>query len=79
MSTPYITARETDVMRLVVIGDSNKVIGRKLGVTESAVRSLLHLMYARCGFRNRAHAAVWFSTRGTVAPPPRIPELQEAT
>jgi PAS domain S-box-containing protein len=48
-----LSARELDVMRLVVQGLANKEIATRLGVSESGVKNTLQQLFARTGVRTR--------------------------
>ncbi len=48
------TARERDVMRLLLEGCSNKEIGAELGISESAVKASLQQLFAKTGVRTRS-------------------------
>lgn len=52
-----ITPRQTDVLRLLVEGRSNKGIARKLGLSESAVKFHLSALFRHFGASNRVEAA----------------------
>jgi DNA-binding NarL/FixJ family response regulator len=53
-----LTPRQRDVLNLVVQGDSNKLIARKLGLGEGTVKIHLAALFRSLGVRNRAAAAV---------------------
>jgi two-component system nitrate/nitrite response regulator NarL len=53
-SSPRLTARERDVMRLLLEGCSNKEIGAELGVSESAIKASLQQLFAKTGVRTRS-------------------------
>lgn len=53
-SAARFTARERDVMRLLLEGCSNKEIGAELGVSESAVKASLQQLFAKTGVRTRS-------------------------
>lgn len=52
-----ITPRQTDVLRLLVEGLSNKGIARELGLSESAVKFHLSALFRHFGASNRVEAA----------------------
>ena len=52
-----ITPRQTDVLRLLIEGRSNKGIARKLGLSESAVKFHLSALFRHFGASNRVEAA----------------------
>ena len=51
---PRLTAREQEVIRLLLEGLSNKEIGGELGVSESAVKASLQQLFAKTGVRTRS-------------------------
>jgi DNA-binding NarL/FixJ family response regulator len=52
-----LTSRESEILRLVVAGRSNKEIARQLGIQEVTVKVNLTRVFGRLGARNRAQAA----------------------
>ncbi len=59
-----LTARETDVLRLVAEGASNKGIASKLNVTENTVKYHLRNIMAKLYLRNRAQVAAYAVSKG---------------
>lgn len=53
ISAPTLTKREKDLLKLVVIGKSNKEIGASLHVTEGTVKAHLTRIFAKLGATNR--------------------------
>ena len=54
-----LTKREKDVLRLIAKGLSNKMIARKLGITEGTVKvHVKHLLHS-LRLRSRVEAAIW--------------------
>ena len=53
-----LTARETEVVRLVVDGCSNDEIGQRLGVTVKTVEAHLGRMFVRAGVHSRTELAI---------------------
>jgi DNA-binding NarL/FixJ family response regulator len=51
-----LTARERDVLRLLAAGDSNKVIARKLHITERTAKFHVTSIFNKLGADNRAQA-----------------------
>jgi DNA-binding NarL/FixJ family response regulator len=58
-STPELTDREQEVLRLVGRGLANKQIARVLGITERTVKAHLTSVFQRIGVRDRTSAALW--------------------
>ncbi|MFG6487073.1 response regulator [Roseateles sp. BYS78W] len=53
-----LTPRQLDVLRLLVEGQSNKLICRSLGLSESSVKTHLEAVYRRLGVASRTQAVV---------------------
>lgn len=54
-----LTAREKEVLRMIVAGNSNKMVGQKLGITEGTVKNHVKSLLHKLGARTRVEAAVW--------------------
>lgn len=59
-----LSDREREVLRLVVQGQSNKEIARRIGVEISTVKSHLHNAFEKIGVQDRTQAAVLCLERG---------------
>jgi DNA-binding NarL/FixJ family response regulator len=59
-----LTAREEEVMRLVVEGLGNKAIGRQLGIAEGTVKSHLKAAFEKLNVRSRTQAVAAVERRG---------------
>jgi DNA-binding NarL/FixJ family response regulator len=59
-----LTARETEVLRLVGRGLANKQIGRRLGISERTVKAHLTSIFQRIGVADRTQAALWAERHG---------------
>ena len=59
-----LTARERDVLALVIAGDANKQIARKLGISEKTVKGHLTNLFQRIGVADRTQAALWAERNG---------------
>lgn len=59
-----LTARELEILKLVVAGLPNKSIARQLGISEKTVKSHLTNAFAAIGVADRTSAAVWAERNG---------------
>jgi DNA-binding NarL/FixJ family response regulator len=59
-----LTTRERDVLQLVIAGDANKQIARKLGISEKTVKGHLTNLFQRIGVQDRTQAALWAERNG---------------
>jgi len=55
---PDLSERQRDVLRLLIDGQSNKLIGRSLGLTEATVKTHLQLIYRKLAVESRTQAVV---------------------
>ena len=58
LDTEQLSHRETDVLRLLARGLSNKGIGRDLGISESTVKNHVKSILAKMQVKNRTEAAL---------------------
>ena len=63
-----LTQRETDILRQVAEGRSNRSIASRLHISESTVRSHVNNLLKKLGVSSRAHAATIALQRGIVTP-----------
>jgi DNA-binding NarL/FixJ family response regulator len=54
-----LTERETEVLEMVRDGLPNKIIARRLGISERTVKAHLTNVYQRLGVSDRTQAALW--------------------
>jgi len=64
--TPKFTARETEVLLLLVDGCSNKQIGRSLGIDEVTVKAHVGRLMRKVGVNNRTALTVHALSRSSV-------------
>ena len=68
MSIPELTDRETEVLALVVQGNSNAEIAAKLFVGEATVKTHVSNVLLKLGVRDRIHAVIYAYERGFLTP-----------
>jgi len=56
---PTLTAREREVLSLVAEGLPNKLIARRLAISEKTVKAHLTSIFQRIGVSDRTQAALW--------------------
>jgi DNA-binding NarL/FixJ family response regulator len=61
---PELTDREAEVLALVGEGLANKVIARRLEISEKTVKAHLTRVYERIGVSDRTQAALWAGRHG---------------
>jgi two-component system nitrate/nitrite response regulator NarL len=54
-----LSRQEDAIVRCLVEGDSNKLIARKLRITEATVKVHVKAIFRKLGARNRTQAAIW--------------------
>ncbi|CAB5685448.1 Nitrate/nitrite response regulator protein narL [Delftia tsuruhatensis] len=68
-ATPALTARQIDVLRLLCLGKSNKLIARDLGLSENTVRVHVAAIFGQLGVGSRSAALLRAQSLGLVEPP----------
>lgn len=63
-----LTAREREILALIVTGRGNKQIGAALSITEGTVKTHVNSILAKLGVADRTEAAVTAIRRGLVQP-----------
>jgi two-component system, NarL family, nitrate/nitrite response regulator NarL len=56
---PSLSFRETCILRCIVDGASNKIIARKLDITEATVKVHVKAILRKIRVHNRTQAAIW--------------------
>ena len=65
--TPVISERESEVLGLVADGLPNKLIARRLGISERTVKAHLTRIFEQLGVTDRTQAALWAHKHGHAA------------
>lgn len=63
-SMDSLTEREVQILQAIAEGDSNKMIARKLDITEGTVKVHVKKVLKKLHFRSRVEAAVWAVSQG---------------
>lgn len=66
LSAPELTARELDVLRLIVDGQSNREIGNTLHITEGTVKFHVNNILSKLGVQDRTQVVTEALRRGIV-------------
>ena len=61
-----LTSREIDVLRLIVGGNANKLIGDQLSITEGTVKGYVKSILSKLGAKDRTHAVTVALKRGII-------------
>ena len=61
-----LTPRETEIVRMVTSGLSNRAIGEKLFISEGTVKTHLHSVYEKLGLKSRLQLARYAQEHGLV-------------
>ncbi|WP_262269978.1 LuxR C-terminal-related transcriptional regulator [Microvirga yunnanensis] len=63
LKTCKLSAREMEILRCLTKGEPNKVIARKLEITEATIKVHVKAILRKIGATNRTQAAMWASQR----------------
>lgn len=66
LAGPTLTGRETEVLKLIVAGNSNKEIGAALFISEATVKTHINNLLSKLGVTDRTQAATTALQRGIV-------------
>jgi DNA-binding NarL/FixJ family response regulator len=66
---PDLSQREREVLALVAEGLPNKLIARRLEISEKTVKAHLTRVYEQIGVTDRTQAAIWARRRGSTGGP----------
>lgn len=77
-----LSGREIEILRCLVDGQANKVISRRLSITEATVKVHIKAILRKLRVVNRTQAAIWAVTRGldrddAAEPVPRLAALEQ--
>jgi len=61
-----LTARETDVLRMIAGGNANKEIAAQLSISEETVKSYVKNIFTKLGAKDRTHAVTIGLKRGII-------------
>jgi two-component system, NarL family, nitrate/nitrite response regulator NarL len=63
-SSPQLSAQEKRILSCLIVGDSNKMIARKVEIAEATVKVHVKAIFRKLGLKNRTQAAVWALNQG---------------
>ncbi len=69
---PSLSERETDILRLLAVGQKNQEMALVLGVSLATVKSHLHHLFQKIGVSDRTQAVLWATRKGLIAPSSRV-------
>lgn len=58
-----LTEREREIAKLVALGDSNKVVARKLELSDGTVKMHVHAVLKKLGLRSRYELPYWIENQ----------------
>jgi two-component system, NarL family, nitrate/nitrite response regulator NarL len=64
VQTEGLSPRETEILRYLSVGNSNKIIANKLQITEGTVKVHMKAITRKLGVSNRTQAAIWALSHG---------------
>jgi two-component system, NarL family, nitrate/nitrite response regulator NarL len=67
-----LSKREVEILRCIMRGETNKVIARKLEVTEATIKVHVKAILRKIGLANRTQAAMWANQNLRVANQPSL-------
>lgn len=62
-----LSVREVETLRSLVLGEPNKIISRRLGITEATVKVHVKAILRKLKVVNRTQAAIWGVSRGLIS------------
>jgi two-component system, NarL family, nitrate/nitrite response regulator NarL len=76
-SLPQLSAQEKRILSCLIVGDSNKMIARKVDIAEATVKVHVKAIFRKLGLKNRTQAAVWALNQGS--PPANLSSDRSAS
>ncbi|WJV50659.1 helix-turn-helix domain-containing protein [Streptomyces flavofungini] len=73
-----LTCRELDVLRLLALGLSNRLIARELDISEKTAKNHLSSIYLKIGATDRTQAALYARQVGLIGPREVVPSAGPA-
>jgi two-component system nitrate/nitrite response regulator NarL len=71
-----LSPRESDILKRMAQGQSNKVIGNALSISESTVKGCVKIILKKIAAQNRTQAAVWALNEGLLLAEPDQPKVR---
>ncbi len=68
-----LTQRETEILQMVLTGQTNKSIASAMFISEKTVEFHLHQIYNKIGMRSRTLASIWALQHGIALKTREIP------
>lgn len=73
-----LSNREVEILRCLLDGDANKVISRRLRITDATVKVHIKAILRKLRVKNRTQAAIWAVSRGLLREDACLPEPMAA-
>jgi DNA-binding NarL/FixJ family response regulator len=70
---PELTARELQILQLVIEGKTNKAIASEIYISQKTVEFHLDHLYTKIGVRTRLMAGIWALRHGIFAETRKFP------
>ena len=61
-----LSDREIEVLKLIAVGNSNKIVGARLSITEETVKGHVRSILSKLGAEDRTHAVTLALSRGII-------------
>lgn len=73
-----LSSREEEILRCLVDGEPNKVISRRLNITDATVKVHIKAILRKLRVKNRTQAAIWAVERGFSSEEGAVPQVAAA-